>query len=178
MASLHLCPTNPARPGQEPSHLVPKGLASTGQLTCALAPRDPATKGRGLTCSFHTGLPRDGDGCSGQSPTAPPANDPLPPPSPRTEKWTEPRPGLLGEKEWAHTCPWPRPQPTQVSRDPHSSALSTLMAPDQIRPQSRSPTTAAALRSATSESPQLRPPARPRAPPRARPLGAGPAQVT
>lgn len=48
-------------------------------------------------------------------------------------------------EERAHTCPWPRPRPTQVSRDPHSSALSTLMAPDRTRPRPRSPATAAAF---------------------------------
>lgn len=74
-----------------------------------------------------------------------------------------------GRQERALTCPWPHPRPTQVNRDTHSSALSTLMAPDGIRPRPRSPAAAARSRSATSERPQPRPPALPRAPPRPAP---------
>lgn len=129
--------------------------------------QDPATKGRGLTCSFQqnchvTGqvLRPEFNYLAGRRPP--------PPPSPRTE-WVD-------RAKLAYTCPWPRPRPTQVSRDPHSSALSMLMAPDRIRPRPCSPATAAASRSANSERQQPRPPARPRAPPR--PLGAGPALNT
>lgn len=99
VASLYLCPTNPARPVQGRTESPrPHRPASPGQLTCALAPRDQATKGRGLTCSFHADPPRDGDQWSGQSPTAPQADNPLPPPSPRAGKWTKPRPGIPVEK--------------------------------------------------------------------------------
>lgn len=169
MASLHLRPTNLPKPSEGGTKSpAPPGDGSRGQLTCAPAPRDPVTRGRGLTCPVHADLLRDRGGCSGQSPTAQQADEPLPPPSPRTKGELN-RGRAPGRQERALTCPWPHPRPTQVNRDTHSSALSTLMAPDRIRPRPRSPATAASSRSATSERPQPRPPARPRAPPRPAP---------
>lgn len=92
----------------EPNHRLPAGDASRGQLTCALAPRDPVTKGRDLTCSVHADLLRDRAGCSGQSPSAQQAHDPHPPPSPRTEG-EPPRPGPRARRTGAHLSLAPPP---------------------------------------------------------------------
>lgn len=95
--------------------------------------------------------PRDRGRWSGQSPTAQQSYDLFLLPAPRQER--RPR---EGEKRGHTPDPAPPPRPTQVSRDPHSSALSTLMAPDRIRSGPRSP--------GAQQQPPGPPPARARSP--------------
>lgn len=64
---------------------------------CPPPPQDPATKGRGLTCSFQQNCHVTGQVLRPES-NCLAGRRPLPPPSPRTEGWTEPSSGLPGEK--------------------------------------------------------------------------------
>ena len=121
----------------EPNHLVPTGDASRGQFTCAIVPRDQPR--RGGTSPVHADLLCDRGGCIGQTPTAQQADDPpflLPAPG-----WKgEPNPGRGSrERRTGAYLSWPHPRPTQVNRDPHSSALSTLMARSDSTPTAERP---------------------------------------
>ena len=90
-------PPGPHRPHvTRPAHLCPH-------------PRDPAVKGRGLTCSFHADLPRDRGGCSGQSPTALQAEGPFLLPAPEQKGRTNQGQGSQARRAGAYLALAPPP---------------------------------------------------------------------